>query len=41
VAAAYAELAREEPERIRVIDAAGAETEVLAAALAALEDLVR
>jgi dTMP kinase len=41
VAAAYAELAREEPERIRVIDAAGAETDVLAAALAALEDLLR
>jgi dTMP kinase len=41
VAAAYAELAHEEPERIRVIDAAGAETEVLAAALAALEDLLR
>jgi dTMP kinase len=41
VAAAYAELAREEPERIRVIDAAGAEPEVLAAALAALEDLLR
>jgi dTMP kinase len=41
VAAAYAELAREETERIRVIDAAGAETDVLAAALAALEDLLR
>jgi dTMP kinase len=41
VAAAYTELAREEPERIRVIDAAGAEPEVLAAALAALEDLLR
>jgi dTMP kinase len=41
VAAAYTELAREEPERIRVIDAAGAETDVLAAALAALEDLLR
>jgi dTMP kinase len=41
VAGAYAELAREEPERIRVIDAAGAEPEVLAAALAALEDLLR
>jgi dTMP kinase len=41
VAAAYAELAREEPERIRVIDAAGAEPEALATALAALEDLLR
>jgi len=40
VAAAYEELAREEPERIRVIDAGGAEPEVLAAALAALEDLL-
>jgi dTMP kinase len=40
IAAAYAELAREEPERIRVIDAGGAEPEVLAAALAALEDLL-
>jgi dTMP kinase len=40
VAAAYAELAREEPERIRVIDAGGAEPAVLAAALAALEDLL-
>jgi dTMP kinase len=41
VAAAYAELAREEPERIRVIDAGGPEPDVLAAALAALEDLLR
>jgi|SRR5829696_8594381 dTMP kinase len=41
VAAAYAELARDEPERIRVIDAGGPEPEVLAAALAALEDLLR
>ena len=40
VAAAYADLAREEPERIRVIDAGGAEPEVLAAALAALDDLL-
>jgi dTMP kinase len=40
IAAAYAELAREAPERIRVIDAGGAEPEVLAAALAALEDLL-
>jgi len=40
VAAAYDDLAREEPERIRVIDAGGAEPEVLAAALAALEDLL-
>ena len=40
VATAYEDLAREEPERIRVIDAGGAEPEVLAAALAALEDLL-
>jgi len=40
VAAAYADLARDEPERIRVIDAGRAEPEVLAAALAALEDLL-
>jgi dTMP kinase len=40
IAAAYADLAREEPERIRVIDAGGAEPAVLAAALAALEDLL-
>ena len=40
IAAAYAELAREEPERIRVIDAGGAEPAVLSAALAALEDLL-
>jgi len=40
VAAAYADLAREEPERIRVIDAGVAEPEVLAAALAALDDLL-
>jgi dTMP kinase len=40
IAAAYVELAREEPERIRVIDAGGAEPAVLSAALAALEDLL-
>jgi len=40
VAEAYEELAREEPERIRVIDAGGAEPEVLAAAVAELEDLL-
>ncbi len=40
VAAAYDALAREEPERIRVIDAGRPEPEVLAAALAALDDLV-
>jgi dTMP kinase len=40
VAAAYEVLARDEPERIRVIDAGGAEPVVLAAALAALEDLL-
>src|SRR3954447_14717483 len=40
VAAAYADLARDEPDRIRVIDAGGAEPDVLAAALAALEDLL-
>jgi dTMP kinase len=40
IAAAYAELAREEPERIRVIDAGGTEPAVLSAALAALEDLL-
>jgi dTMP kinase len=39
VAEAYEDLAREEPQRIRVIDAGRAEPEVLAAALAALEDL--
>jgi dTMP kinase len=39
VAEAYEELAREEPQRIRVIDAGRAAPEVLAAALAALEDL--
>jgi dTMP kinase len=40
VAQAYAELAREEPERMRVIDAGRPEGEVLAAALAELEDLL-
>ncbi len=40
VASAYAELAREEPERIRVIGAGATEPEVLAAALAALADLI-
>jgi dTMP kinase len=39
VAEAYEDLAREEPQRIRVIDAGRAAPEVLAAALAALEDL--
>jgi dTMP kinase len=40
VAEAYAQLAREEPERVRVIDAGRPEDEVLAAALAELEDLL-
>jgi len=40
IAAAYDRLAREEPERIRVIDASLAPGVVLAAALAELEDLV-
>jgi dTMP kinase len=40
VADAYAQLAREEPERMRVIDAGRPEAEVLAAALAELEDLL-
>jgi dTMP kinase len=39
IAAAYDELAREEPQRIRAIDAAGSPTQVLADALAALADL--
>jgi dTMP kinase len=39
VAEAYEDLAREEPQRIRVIDAGRAAPEVLAAALAALEEL--
>jgi dTMP kinase len=40
IAAAYAQLASEEPERIRTIDASQPEDEVLAAALTALEDLL-
>jgi dTMP kinase len=40
VAEAYEELARTEPDRIRVIDAGRREDEVLAAALSALEDLL-
>jgi dTMP kinase len=40
VHATYAQLAAAEPERIRVIDAAGNPQQVLAAALAALDDLV-
>jgi dTMP kinase len=40
VAAAYEELARAEPERVRVLDGAQAENEVLAAALAELDDLI-
>jgi dTMP kinase len=40
VAAAYDQLAREDPRRVRVIDAARPEPEVLAAALAELEDLL-
>jgi dTMP kinase len=40
VADAYRELARAEPERIRIIDAGRAQAEVLAAALAELDDLV-
>jgi dTMP kinase len=39
IAAAYDELARDEPQRIRVIDAGGSPERVLADALAALEDL--
>jgi dTMP kinase len=39
IAAAYDELAREEPQRIRVIDAGGSPERVLADALAALADL--
>jgi dTMP kinase len=39
IAAAYERLAHEEPGRVRVIDAERGEDEVLAAALAALEDL--
>ncbi len=40
VAGAYDDLARSEPERIRVIDAAQSPAQVLADALAALEDLL-
>jgi len=40
IAAAYDELAREEPERIRSIDAAQAPKNVLRCALAAIEDLL-
>jgi dTMP kinase len=40
IAAAYDELARDEPERIRVIDAMQSPERVLLAALAALEDLL-
>jgi dTMP kinase len=40
VARAYEDLARAEPERIRIIDAARPEAEVLAAALDELHDLV-
>jgi dTMP kinase len=39
IAAAYDQLARDEPQRIRVIDAAGSPERVLADALAALADL--
>jgi dTMP kinase len=41
IAAAYDELARVEPERIRVIDATGTPEQVLHDALAALEDLLQ
>ncbi len=41
VAAGYEELARSEPERVRAINAAVTPSEVLAAALAAVEDLLR
>jgi dTMP kinase len=40
IAAAYAELARSNPDRIRTIDASQAPAAVLADALAAIEDLV-
>jgi dTMP kinase len=40
VAEAYAELAAAEPQRVRLLDAGAPEPEVLAAALAALEDLL-
>jgi dTMP kinase len=41
IAAAYDELARAEPERIRIIDAAQPPRQVLEGALAALDDLLR
>jgi dTMP kinase len=40
IAAAYDDLAREQPERIRVLDAVRAPEDVLADALAAIEDLL-
>ena len=40
VSAAYDRLAAAEPERVRVLDASAEPEEVLAAALAALEDMV-
>jgi dTMP kinase len=40
IAEAYEQLARTEPQRIRVLDATGSAAEVLAAALAALGDLL-
>jgi dTMP kinase len=40
IAAAYDDLAREQPERIRVLDAVQAPEDVLADALAAIEDLL-
>ena len=40
IAAAYEEIARAEPERVRVIDATGSPAEVLHASLAAVEDLL-
>ena len=40
VAAAYDDLAREEPERIHTIDAVQAQGDVLRDALAAIEDLL-
>jgi dTMP kinase len=40
IAAAYTELARAEPDRIRTIDASRAPAEVLADSIAALEDLL-
>jgi dTMP kinase len=40
IAEAYEQLARAEPNRIRVLDATGSPAAVLAAALAALEDLL-